>query len=156
MLAETMKLEKIRQAIEDAERESGSMSDYLDRGNPNTAQAKHAREMMDKHDQTAKALQAELKELIAQTRAQNPQAIDEWVEYHAGFLRAILADATKSADAAVRRNLAKQALEEWQKVRAGEQVYVRINWYFFKDYREAVRGLKSGTDSTKAWWQFWK
>ena len=48
MFKETIQLETLRQKIEDAEIESGSQSDYLDRGKPNAEQVKRAQDTIDK------------------------------------------------------------------------------------------------------------
>lgn len=162
MLTETIQLETLRQKIEDAEYEAGNQSDYLDRGKPNSGQAKHAQERIDKLNSQSKALKAELKQLIAAMRSQNPQALDEWVNFHTGLLQKILDEKTTGANAATRRSVAKGTMQEWEKVRAGEQEYVNINWYFLKDYKASVRKFDSITDERirntdgKAWWQFWK
>jgi hypothetical protein len=59
--------------------------------------------------------------------------------------------------AVTRRNVAKSTLQEWEKVRTGEQDYVRINWHFLKDYKESARKLgKNFKSDDKSWWQFWK
>ena len=83
------------------------------------------------------------------------------------MLQKIVAEKSTEKNAAVRRNVAKGTIQEWEKVRAGEQQYVNINWYFLKDYKAGVRSITGGVskkaDSTshtktedKAWWQFWK
>ena len=169
MLAETLQLETLRQKIEDVEYEAGSQSDYLDRGKPSAKEAKHAQESINKLNEQTKALQAELKDLIARLRSQQPQAIDEWVNYHTGILQKIVEEQATDRNATTRRFVAKNTLAEWEKVRAGEQDFVRINWYFLKDYREGVRKIDNRAialnspkmkeqppSDGKAWWQFWK
>jgi hypothetical protein len=157
MLTETIQLETLRQKIEDAEYEAGSQSDYLDRGNPNPAQAKQAQELINAQNQQSKALKAELKELIARVRSQQPQAIEEWVSVHSGILQKILSEKETGTTAVTRRNVARSILQEWEKVHSGEQEYVSINWYFLKDYKESVRKIgKNVKRANKAWWQFWK
>ena len=151
MLAETIQLETLRQKIEDVEYEAGDRSDYLDRGQPNSSQAKQAKELIDKLSNQSKALKAQLKELITTVRVQQPQAIEEWVNFHAGILQKIVDEQTTGTMAAVRRDVAKRTLEEWEKVRAGEQEYANINWHYLKDYKASVRKIGG-----KAWWQFWK
>ena len=81
MLAETIQLEKLRQKIEDVEYEAGSQSDYLDRGKPNSKQAKQAQESIDKLNEQTKALQAELKDLISGLQARQPHAVS-WRKTH--------------------------------------------------------------------------
>jgi predicted Ser/Thr protein kinase len=168
MLTETIQLETLRQKIEDLEYEAGSQSDYLDRGNPNASQATQAQAKIDKMNSQSQALKAELKELIATVRSQQPQAIEEWVNDHVGILQKIAEEKTTGTMAAVRRNVAKTTIQEWENVRAGKQDYVNINWHYLKDYREARKiGRKAPTRSGsrteerpnndgKVWWQFWK
>jgi hypothetical protein len=159
MLTQAIELETLRQKIEDSEFEAGNQSDFLDRGNPNAAQAKRAQELIDKLNSQTEALKAELRRSIAAVRLQQPQALDEWVNFHVGLLQKIVDEQAKGANAVTRRNVAKSTLQEWEKVRAGEQDYVRINWYFLKDYKESVRTLKGASvtkTASKSWWQFWK
>lgn len=167
MLTETIQLETLRQKIEDVNYESGDRANYLDYGKPHAAEAKKTQEYIKQLDSQAKALRAELKQLIASVRSQQPQAFEEWINYHIGMLQKIIDEKTEGANARTRKFVAKQTLEEWEKVRAGEQEYVNINWNFLKDYKASVRtitgrSLKT-TNSTsqsksesKAWWQFWK
>ena len=90
MFTETIQLETLRQKIEDTEYEAGDRSDYLDHGKPNQAQAKQAQELIAKLNSESKALKAELKELITAVRAQQPQALEEWVNFHIGILQKIV------------------------------------------------------------------
>lgn len=172
MLSETLQLESLRQKIEDAEYEAGNQSDYLDRGNPNPAQAKRAREMIEDLTRQSQALRAELQQLVDTVRAQQPQAVEEWVTFHTTILQKIVDEQATDSMAGTRRNVAKNTLEQWEKVRAGQQTHVNINWYFLKDYKEQVRKIgqplqQGGRDQaqkvsqttrkkSKPWWQFWK
>jgi len=159
MLTQATQLETLRQKIEDSEFEAGNQSDYLDRGKPNAAQAKRAQELIVKLNSQTEASKAELSQSIATLRLQEPQALEEWINFHVGILQKIVDEKATGANAVTRRNVAKGTLQEWEKVRAGEQDYVRINWYFLKDYKESVRTLKSPSVNTvisKPWWQFWK
>ena len=159
MLAEAIQLETLRQKIEDSEFEAGNQSDYLDRGQPNAAQAKRAKELIAQLNSQTETAKTELKQLIVSVRAQQPQAVEEWVSFHTGILQKIIGEKTTGTNAVTRRNVAKTTLQEWEKVRAGEQEYVRINWYFLKDYKESVRKLNrssAGKTGEKSWWQFWK
>jgi len=159
MLLETIQLEALRQTIEDAEFEAGSQSDYLDRGGPNAAQAKRAQQMIKDLDSQSKASKEEFHHLITTVRSQQPQAIEEWVNFHIGILQKITEENVTDAHTATRRNIAKSTLQEWENVRAGKQDYVPINWYFLKDYKASVRLLNSGSPkkaNIRAWWQFWK
>lgn len=161
MLAETIQLETLRQRIEDLDYEAGNQSDYLDRGKPDTAQAKKAQESINNLTSQSKALKAELKQLIETVRSQKSEALEEWIRFHAGFLQKIIDDTTAGSDATTRRYVAKTTLEDWEKVRTGEKDYISINWHFLKDYRASVRQIRNGGTSqaskaNKAWWQFWK
>ncbi|HSL41848.1 MAG TPA: hypothetical protein VK897_00345 [Anaerolineales bacterium] len=159
MLAETIQLETLRQKIEDAEYEAGNQSDYLDRGKPNAKQAKQAQELIEKLNNQSKALKAELRQLIATVRSQQPQAFDEWVNFHIGILQQIADEKEPGVKVSTRQFVAKSTLQEWEKVRAGEQDYVGINWHYLKDYKASVRKFESPrakNSKNKSWWQFWK
>ena len=169
MLTETIQLETLRQKIEDTEFEEGDKTDYLSYGKPGPAQAKQAKELIEKLKSQSKELRAELTQLIAATRSQQPQAFEEWVNYHIGTLQKIVDEKATDKNAPVRRNVAKGTIQEWEKVRAGEQEYVNINWHFLKDYKAEVRTITRGTGpaphtnqtvgdtkKTKSWWPFGK
>jgi hypothetical protein len=167
MLKETIQLETVRQKIEDTYEASVMQSEMLDRGMVARAKEKETREFVNQHNNQAKALKEELKQLIAATRSQNPQAFEEWIDYHIAMLQKVLDEKSTEKNAAVRRNVAKGTIQEWEKVRAGEQEYVNINGYYLEDYRANVRKIKGGRTATveksgpgetegKAWWQFWK
>ncbi len=167
MHPETIQLETARQKIEDTYAASVAQSEMLDRGMMTGAKEKEAREFVDRHNNQAKALKEELRQLIAATRAQNPQAFEEWIEYHIAMLRKIADENTAGDKARIRRSVAKTTIAEWEKVRAGEQEYININGYYLEDYRAAVRKITgrsarqvvSATQTKtegKAWWQFWK
>jgi hypothetical protein len=163
MLEETAQLEALRQKIEDAEFEAGDQSDFLDYGKPNKEQAKQAQALIARRNAEGQVLKEDLKSLLAALRAQKPQAIDEWVNFHSGILQKIMEEKASDANAKTRQNVAKGTLQAWEKVRAGEQDYVGINGHFLKDYKASVRksggtgmvGNRAKTDD-KAWWQFWK
>ena len=96
---------------------------------------------------------------VAVVRAEQPQAFEEWINYHTGILQKILDEKATDTNANTRKFVAKNTLQEWEKVRAGEQDYVGINWYFLKDYRASVRTFSEpgiNTKESKSWWQFWK
>lgn len=156
MIEEAAQLEALRQKIEDAEYEAGDRSDYLDYGKPNKEQAKQAQALIAKLNAESKASKDEFKNILARLRAQKPQAIDEWVNFHTGILQKIIAEKVTDTNTRARQNVAKETLQAWEKVRAGEQDYVNINWHFLKDYKTSVR--KGGTvkSGDKTWWQFWK
>lgn len=175
MLSETVNLEKLRQKIEDLRAASGDRADYLDYGKPNPEQAKQANETIKKLDVEIKAAQAELKQQLDALRAQQPQAIEEWTSYHIALLQAIIAENSTDKNAGTRKFVAKETLQNWEKVRAGELDYVDINGYFLKDYKEHVRSFNENSQigapirraanqttsnqaksKDKAWWQFWK
>jgi hypothetical protein len=164
MLPETIQLETLRQKIEDSEFEAGDRSDYLSYGKPNPTQAKQAQELIEKLREESKAARAELKQLLGSLRTQKPQTIEEWVNYHAGLLQKIIDEKTEAA-ITPRKNVAKETLQNWDKVRAGELDYVNINWHFLKDYKAGVRTITGGSakaadkasqTKNKSWFQFWK
>ncbi len=165
MLIETIQLETVRQKIEDTYAASVDQSEMLDRGMLKGAKEKEAREFVNQHNNQAKALKEELKQLIAATRSQNPQAFEEWINYHIAILQKIADENTAGDKARIRRSVAKTTIAEWEKVRSGDQEYVNINDYYLPDYRVDVRKItgrstRVARDATKAegkaWWQFWK
>lgn len=167
MHPETIQLETVRQKIEDTYEASAADSEMLDRSMVASARQKETREFVDQHNNQAKVLKEELKQLIAATRSQNPQAFEEWIEYHIAMLQKIAGENTAGDKARIRRSVAKTTIAEWEKVRAGEQEYININGYYLEDYRAAVRSItgRSASKSVganqrktegKAWWQFWK
>ena len=141
MFKETIQLEILRQKIEDIEYESGSQSDYLDLGKPNKEQARAAKELIGQLNSQSNALKAELQQLISTVRLQNMQAIREWINYHVEILEKIPTENTADVNIAVRKNLARNTIKEWGRVRAGEQEYVGINWHFLKDYKANIRKM---------------
>lgn len=163
MHPEVIQLETLRQKIEDALYDSAMQSEMRDRSKLSSAEAKKTQESIEQLDSQAKAMQEELRQSISQY----PQAVEEWVNYHINMLQKIVNEQSTEKNAAVRRNVAKGTIQEWEKVRAGGQEYVNINWHFLKDYKAGVRSITGRTlkktDSAsnrkteeKAWWQFWK
>jgi len=140
MQSEAIQLETLRQKIEDALYESAMNTEMLERGAAGSDREKK-RESVTRLDSQAKALKEELKGLLSRLRSQNPQAVQEWVNYHIAMLQKIVDEKSTEKNAAVRRGVAKGTIQEWEKVRAGEQEYVNINWYFLKDYKEGVRNI---------------
>lgn len=144
---EALKLEKLRQQIESAEYDSGSSSDYIDRGNPNESQKKQAEELIRKKNAESTELKRQLHELIQNSPR---QAIEEWTDFHIAILQTILLERKIDSHAKTRKFVAQQTLEEWQSVRNGSKEYVNINWHFLKDYKERVRKSAKGS-----WWKIW-
>jgi len=167
MLSETIQLETLRQKIEDSEYEAGDKTDYLSYGKPNAAQAKQTQELIERLKQESQSARAELKQLLDILRTQQPQAVEQWVEYHLGILQSIINEKTEAV-ITPRKNVAKETIQNWEKVRAGEIDYVSINWHFLKDYKTSVRTITnhatpkeagqntSENKSTKTWWPFGK
>jgi hypothetical protein len=61
--------------------------------------------------------------------------LDEWVNWHKVFLRPILNEKHDK----VRLHVATQTWAEWDNVASHRQEFVRINWYFLKDYKAQVK-----------------
>ena len=172
MFSETVKLEKLRQKVEDLNKQSGDRSDYIDYGKPNPAQLREAQETMKKLDVAIKAGQAELKQILDTLRKEQPQVIEEWVKYHVSLLEMIVAEKSTDKNAGTRKYVAKETIDEWNKLGSGEVDYVNINGHFLKDYKNHVRSFNensqmgefikamktsnSAKPGNKAWWQFWK
>jgi hypothetical protein len=175
MLSETVQLEKLRQKIEDLREQSGDRANYIDYGKPSHAQLKEAQATLKKLDVEIKAGQAELKQSLDTLRAQQPQVIEEWVKYHVSLLEKVIGDPSTDRDAGTRKYVAKETIEEWNKLLAGQTDYVNINGHFLKAYKNHVRSFSErsqigeafqptsgqaasnqAASKDKAWWQFWK
>lgn len=163
MLPETIQLEQLRQQIEDAEFTMGDRSDYLDYGKPNAAEKQKAQQLIEQMRSQSMELRTKLHETLAALRVERPEAFIEWIDYHKQILERIVAQPTTDVNSKARQNVARDTLNQWEKVRAGEQDYVNINWHFLKDYKAEVRKPtpqsaepKKSEASTKSWWQFWK
>ncbi len=163
MQPEAIELEKLRQQIEEAEFTMGDRSDYLDYGKPNAAEKQKAQQLIEQMRSQSSELKTKFHETLAAVREERPAAFNEWIDYHKQILERIIAEPTGDAKSKARQNVARDTLNQWEKVRAGEQDYVNINWHFLKDYKAEVRKLtppqaaaKTSEASTKSWWQFWK
>jgi len=141
MLPETIALEALRQKIETALQQSGSLADYLDRGRPDAREEANAQRQIAELGQSAKAWQRDLAQMAAATRTQCPQALDHWVALHVDALRRIENEPAGDAIAKARRMVAANTIREWERVRAGEQTYVSTNWYYLADHQKAMRRL---------------
>ena len=134
---ETLELEALRQQIEAAEQEAGSLSDYLDRGQsgppPVADPARRIAELQ--------RLAETWKQDLAAKVAQRPAAVAAWVELHIEALTQIAAEPPGDAIAQTRKYVARQTIDAWQKVRTGQQTYVSTNWYYLADYQKAMRGM---------------
>jgi hypothetical protein len=158
MREESIQLEVLRQKIEEAEYESGNMSDYIDRGRPGDKELKSAQERIARMNKEAASLKAELRELIA---ASPREALEEWINWHKNVLEEILNENSADPNSKTRQHVARATLAEWDKVLQGGQEHVNINWYFLKNYREKAqktfKGGKVNTNgkSSKSWWKVW-
>lgn len=92
MQPETVRIEMLRQQIEDLREQSGDRANYIDYGKPNPAQLREAQETLKKLDVEIKAGQTELKQLLDSLRTQKPQVIEEWVKYHISLLEKVIAE----------------------------------------------------------------
>lgn len=137
MLPETIALETLRQKIEAALQESGSLADYLDRGRPDASGAGNAHRQIADLEAAAASAQRDLARLCAQY----PHAVKQWADLHIDALRRIEAEPSRDANSGARRLVAANTIREWERVRAGEQSYVGTNWYFLADHQQAMRRL---------------
>ncbi|MFN8458770.1 MAG: hypothetical protein U0401_29650 [Anaerolineae bacterium] len=153
MLPEVIQLEKLRQEIEKIEVELGSLSDYLDRGRPTEAQQHSTRRQMEAYQNQSAELRVQLHERLTSLRVSQPQVIEEWIQWHREACQRILAKPIKQVDDRVRRNLAGELLQSWDKVGRGEQEFVTVNPYYLSDYRQETARL---VNSTGRWWNFWQ
>ena len=154
---DVLRLEEIRRYIQDVETEYyADYQDHVREQKPTPKKLKLAEQ--------SKAGRAQLHAVIESVRRENPAAITEWAEYHRSFLKRIQAETSTEKNADTRRGMAGFALQQWEKVLAGEQDFVSINPHFLKDYSEEVnkgpRWIPTSTpeepEAAKPWWQFWK
>lgn len=136
---ETIALETLRQRIESALQESGSLADYLDRGRPDASQSKNAQQQIVELSNRAAAWRLDLARLVTTTRAQCLPALEQWIALHVEALRLIAAEPPGDGLNRTRRMLAAGALHEWERVRSGEESYVGTNPYFLADHQQAMR-----------------
>lgn len=141
MLPETIALESLRQKIEAALQQSGSLADYLDRGRPDALGEAKAQRQIAELGELAAAWQRDLAQMAAATRADCPPALEQWVALHVNALRRIEAEPVGDAIARTRQMVAANTIREWERVRAGAQTYVSTNWYYLADHQEAMRRL---------------
>lgn len=130
-----IELERLRQKIEKAQTESGNTSDFMDRGKSNAKELKTAQEFMAKKNLEINELLKEFDKLLASAPK---QAVEEWVNWHKGFLKNILNENSTDKNAKTRLFVAKQTMEEWGKVANGTHKHIHINGHFLKDYKERV------------------
>jgi hypothetical protein len=130
-------LETLRQAIEAALQESGSLADYLDHGRPSFTAQRDTEHKIGELNAYAAAAQRDLQNLCAQV----PEAVSAWAALHITALLPIAGEPPTNAHTRARQMLAHQTIQEWERVRAGLQTYVAINRYYLADHQEAMRRL---------------
>ncbi len=145
MRKETIELEKLRQKIQKALNSAGSTSDYIDYGKPNAKQLKDAQEQIAQLTKQSEDLKIQLRSLIQQSP---PEVVAEWIDFHKSILQRILSETDSNGK--VRRHVANETLQEWEKVARREQEYVNINWYYLKDYQKEAENM-----ANKNWWKIW-
>jgi hypothetical protein len=138
---ETIALETLRQKIETALQESGSLADYLDRGRPNPSEASEARRQIAELVDRAALWRLDLAHLVANTRAQCLPAFEQWIALHIEALGLIAAETPADGINRTRRMLAAGALHQWERVRTGEETYVGTNSHFLADHQQAMQRL---------------
>jgi len=128
---ETLDLEALRQRIEAAENEAGSLSDYLDRGQSGPSP------VADPVRRIVELVKQQLSALVAE----RPAAVAAWADLHIEALTQIAGEPPGDAIAQTRKYVARQTIEAWQSVRAGNQTYVNTNWYYLAGHQKAMRRL---------------
>ena len=151
MLQAVIVLEQLRQKVEQVEYQIGSLSDYLDRGKPNESQQQQAIMQIAAYQEQSAALRAQLHERFVVARAEQPHAIEQWVQWHRDICQRILAETGSQAQRGVRQWVARETLRAWDNVARGEQEVVLINPSFLEDYRgEVARAIRS---QQQKWWK---
>ena len=144
MLPKSIELEKFRQKIDKLEEEIGSLSDYLDLGKPSEQRKKQAEADIAKLRIENEKLRAEFHDMLVAVRESELQAIEQWVQWHLNVCERIIAEPVHDAHTRTRQYVARETLNQWNKVKRGEQDVVLINWSFLKDYLKTARESFSG------------
>jgi uncharacterized protein Yka (UPF0111/DUF47 family) len=155
----TLELEALRQRIEAAEDEAGSISDCLDRGQSSSLRMPNPRAHIEDLMQLAKDLKQELHSLLAECRSTNPQSVEAWINLHVEALRRIADEPQGDAVAETRKQVARRTVEDWERVRKVEKSYVATNWSYLADHQKAMQRLLPTQHPTvevaTPWWKFW-
>jgi hypothetical protein len=155
----TLELEALRQRIETAEEEAGSISDCLDRNQSASLRKPNPRAHMEGLMRLAKDLKQELHTNLAEARSTNPQSVEAWINLHVEALRKIADEPRGDAVAETRKHVARQTIAAWEYVRTGEKSYVATNWSYLADHQKAMRRLLPTEhpipEAATPWWKFW-
>jgi hypothetical protein len=158
MLKETIELEKLRQRIAMLDWEAIDLAEQLKREKPSGKKLKSVEERRSQLAAEFKKLTTELTEMIAKGPR---EAVEEWVNWHKNELDEIIKSEPEDSSN-TRLGMARFVLAGWEKVLTGEQVFIRINKYFLKEYiakaeqtfpKDEVIAQK---EVKKSSWKFWE
>ncbi len=135
-------LETLRRRLETVRHDIGSMSDYLDRGRPNSDEAQKTHTSIAHQEKLVTDLEKQLVAMVKAHRKKQPYLIDQWAAIYQAIFQELNAyfESHQAEDAyayRLERHVTAQAIEEWAKVRSGELDFVINNGYVMRD-RQAV------------------
>ncbi len=135
-------IETLRRQLESIRHELGSMSDYLDRGNPTPDEAEKTKASMLAQKTQAEDLESQLITMVNRYRQEQPELVVQWVTIHQAIFQELNAyfEAHQKEDVysyRLERYVTAQAIEEWEKVKSGEADFVINNSYVMKN-RQAI------------------
>jgi len=139
------RLEALRSEAERLGRAAGSLGDYLDRGHPGADEATRAMADMHRYQREYEEALSDLSAALILVRAEEPEAVAEWVAWHRAWCQRVIAEGTPPSvpnepisTQAVRLYVAKETMGLWEQVLHGQRDYVSINEYFMGDYSMAA------------------
>lgn len=135
-------IETLRRRLESIRHDLGSMSDYLDRGNPTPEEVQKTKASMLAQKAQADALESELIIMVNRYRQEQPELIVQWVAIHQAIFQELNAyfEAHQEEDVynyRLEKYVTAKAIEEWEKVKSGEADFVINNSYVMKN-RQAI------------------
>ncbi len=136
-------LETLRRRLETIRHQTGSMSDYLDRGRPSPDEAQKTHAAMAEQEAAAAELEAQLAEMVQAYRQNKPHLIRQWVNIYQTIFQELNAyfaahQAENVYAYRLERYVTAQAIEEWAKVQSGELDFVINNSYVMGKQQDVV------------------
>ena len=144
-LASTLRnLELLRRALDAAERELGSLGDYIERGRPTAEQAATAQRSITQWQQTRDERQQALLAEVARLRQVWPAVISKWATTHQTIYTGVARHYRDRADKdrlgyRTQIFIAEQAVAHWAEVAKGQRDFVLDNDALMRHHRALVR-----------------
>lgn len=128
-------LEKLRREIDGLGSASGSLSDYIDHGNPNEEEERQAYADMEQYTAMANAAKDLLKDQVEFLRKYYPNVLSDWGQKHISVCEKVKAGYDEQdSDGQVSIFVAKETIDAWRKFLEGGESFVTINEYWLEGY----------------------